>query len=449
MNQADLFSTHQKHSTIAAPLAARMAPANFDEFMGQGHIVGPGKLLRRSIETDRLSSLLFYGPPGCGKTALARVIASLTHSHFEETNAVLIGVADIRKIIEQARLRRSADGRKTTLLLDEIHHFNKTQQDALLPDVEKGNITLIGLTTENPYFYVNPALISRSLLFEFKQLDAASLSRIIDRAIADTERGLGKQKVTIDDAARQHLIDGCGGDARRLLNAVEIGALSTRPGPDGVTVFTEAVAEESLQKRALHYDRSGDGHYDHISAFIKSMRGGDADAALYWMSKMLAAGEDPLFVARRVVICASEDVGNADPHALLVAVAALHALEFTGLPEGKIPLSQAVTYVATAPKSNASYVAMGRAEEEAGAHDHEVPLHLRDAHGDGSGKRGHGVGYQYPHDHPGHFVAQVYWPGKKKLYEPSDQGYEAKIAERLSRWRHESGTQEKDKKAAR
>lgn len=449
MNQADLFSTHQKQSHIPAPLAARMAPANFDEFMGQSHIVGPGKLLRRSIEADRLTSIIFYGPPGCGKTALARVIAALTRSHFEETNAVLIGVADIRKIIDQARLRRSTDGRKTTLLLDEIHHFNKTQQDALLPDVEKGNITLVGLTTENPYFYVNPALISRSLLFEFKSLDTAALSAIIDRAISDSTRGLGTHRVSLDDAARRHLIDGCGGDARRLLNALEIGSLSTEPGQDGVTLFTQAVAEESLQKRALRYDRSGDGHYDHISAFIKSMRGSDPDAALYWMSKMLSAGEDPLFVARRVVICASEDVGNADPHALLVAVAALHALEFTGMPEGKIPLAQAVTYVATAPKSNASYAALARAEEESVASDHEVPLHLRDAHGDGGGKRGHGVGYLYPHDHPGHFVAQEYWPGKKKLYEPSDQGYEAKIAERLGRWRHESATQAKDKKAPR
>ncbi|MHB9156088.1 MAG: replication-associated recombination protein A, partial [Endomicrobiales bacterium] len=335
----------------------------------------------------------------------------------------------------------AASGRKTTLLLDEIHHFNRTQQDALLPDVERGIITLIGITTENPYFYVNAALISRSILFEFKPHSDASLERIIERALSDKERGLGAHRVSLHPEAGKHLIEHANGDARRLLNALEIGVLSTRPGENGVIEFDLKVAEESLQKRSLQYDKSSDAHYDHVSAFIKSMRGSDPDAAMYWMTKMLAAGEDPLFIARRIVICASEDVGNADPHALLMAVGALKAFEFIGLPEGKIPLAQAVTYVATAPKSNAAYVALHKAEEEvATSKPREVPNHLKDSAKDGKGKRGHGAGYKYPHDYPGHFIEQEYWPGTRNMYEPSDQGYEAKIGERLLNWRKKKTT---------
>ena len=313
METTDLFGT-KKVKPENIPLALRMTPSSLDEVMGQEDILGEGKLLRRSIETNRLSSVIFYGPSGAGKSAVARIIAKTTGSHFEETNAVLIGIADIRKILEQAKLRLTASSKKTILLLDEIHHFNKTQQDALLPDVEKGNITLIGITTENPYFYVNAALLSRSILFEFKKLDCAQLSKIIDTALADKDKGFGSLSVNIEPDARKHLILNSNGDARRLLNALEIGVLSSKPGTDGTINFDLRTAEGSLQKKYISYDKSGDEHYDHISAFIKSMRGSDPDAALYWMSKMLVAGEDPLFIARRVIICASEDVGNAEPH---------------------------------------------------------------------------------------------------------------------------------------
>ncbi|MGA2091663.1 MAG: replication-associated recombination protein A, partial [Endomicrobiales bacterium] len=375
------------------------------------------------------------------------IIAARTDAHFEETNAVLIGIADIRRVVEAAKMRRESSGKKTILLLDEIHHFNKTQQDALLPDVEKGIITLIGITTENPYFYVNKALLSRSTLFEFKELDHAALNRIIDQSLADTERGLGSYRVRLDDDARKHLIDQSQGDARRLLNAIEIGVVSTPKDADGVIAFTAKVAEQSLQKRMISYDKSGDEHYDHVSAFIKSMRGSNPDAALYWMAKMLAAGDDPRFVARRIVICASEDVGNADPHALMVATAALSAIEFVGMPEAKIPLAQAVTYIATAPKSNAAYIGLHNAEKAVEQDSpRPVPVHLKDATGDGAGKFGHGVGYKYPHDYPGHFVEQQYWPDPKVLYEPSDQGYEVKIGERLLRWRQQSTVTAKNKK---
>ena len=440
MEQTDLFSDNTNTvSRKPLPLALRMTPKELDDFVGQGHILGPGALLRRAVESDRLGSLILFGPPGTGKSALARIIVRKTCAHAEETNAVTIGVNDIRKIVEQAKLRLSASGKKTILVLDEIHHFNKTQQDALLPDVERGTVTLIGITTENPYFYVNAALLSRSLLFEFKQHDADALSRIIDRALADKEAGLGALAVHLHDDAREHLILQANGDARRLLNALEIGALTTAPGREGVIEYTRLVAEESSQKRSLSYDKSSDEHYDHVSAFIKSMRGSDPDAALFWMAKMLTAGEDPRFIARRIVICAAEDVGNADPHALLVAEAAFRAVEFVGMPEGKIPLAQAVTYIACAPKSNAAYLAIAKAEQEVvqAQKVRQVPNHLKDSHGDGQGKRGHGEGYLYPHDFPGHYVAQDYWPDPKVLYEPSDQGHEAKIKERLNYWRQQ------------
>ena len=368
----------------------------------------------------------------------ARIIASETDSYFEKTNAVVIGVNDIRKFIEQAKLRLKTSGKKTTLLLDEIHHFNRTQQDALLPDVESGLITLIGITTENPYFYINSAIISRSTLFEFKPLGEKNLEKILENALSDAERGYGKFKINFSDEAKKHLVKESNGDARRLLNALEIGVLSTRKGKDGAINFDLKVAEESLQKKVLLYDKSSDEHYDHISAFIKSMRGSNPDAAVYWMAKMLTAGEDPRFIARRIVICASEDVGNADPHALMLAVAALNAVEFVGMPEARIPLSQAVTYIASAPKSNAAYLAVSAAEAEVKSEkSRTVPNHLKDANLDGEA-RGHGKGYKYPHDYPGHFVEQEYWPNPKIFYEPTDQGYEVKIRERLNNWRKKS-----------
>ena len=449
METIDLFGI-RKAGSENIPLALRMTPASLNDVLGQEEILGDGKLLRRSIETDRLSSVIFFGPSGTGKSAVARIIAKTTGSHFEETNAVLIGISDIRKILEQSKLRLSTSGKKTILLLDEIHHFNKTQQDALLPDVEKGNITLIGITTENPYFYVNPALLSRSILFEFKRLEAATLLKIIDMAVSSGEKGFGKLKVEMRPEARKHLILNSNGDARRLLNALEIGVLSSKPGTGGRIDFDLKVAEESLQKKFISYDKSGDEHYDHISAFIKSMRGSDPDAALYWMSKMLAAGEDPLFIARRVIICASEDVGNADPMALVVASSALNSIEFVGLPEAKIPLAQAVIYVATAPKSNASYMALKNAEEEVmKGKNREVPDHLKDANLDGEGKRGHGVGYKYPHDYPGHYVRQDYWTDRKVFFVPSGEGYENEIAKRLEAWRKKEDTAPADERKKR
>ncbi|MBN1824436.1 MAG: replication-associated recombination protein A [Endomicrobiales bacterium] len=437
MKQTELFASTKKENKTA-PLANRMAPRTLDEFAGQEKILGQGKLLRRTVESDRLGSVIFYGPPGTGKSALAKIIALTTKSHFEETNAVMAGVADIRKIIEQAKMRLAANSQKTTLLIDEIHHFNRSQQDALLPDVEKGNITLIGITTENPYFYVNKALLSRSVLFEFEKLTESHLKKILELALADAERGLGKYKVDISPDARKHLIKTCEGDARRLLNALEIGVLTTRPDQRGCVNFDVKVAEESLQKKFILYDKSSDEHYDHASAFIKSMRGSDPDAALYWMSKMLAAGEDPRFVARRIVICASEDVGNADPNALVLACAALDAVEFVGMPEARIPLAQAAVYIATAPKSNASYAALRKAEKEvAQGKTRPVPDHLKDPNMD-SEARGHGKGYKYPHDYPANFVEQEYMPDKAVFYDPGGQGYEAEIRKRIENWRKKS-----------
>jgi putative ATPase len=399
--------------------------------MGQDNIVGDDKLLRRAIEADNLGSVIFFGPPGSGKSALARIIASKTKSYFEEANAVTIGISDIRKIIDSAKSRSELSGKKTILMLDEIHHFNRSQQDALLPDVERGIITLIGITTENPFFYINAAIISRSTVFEFNSLPQKALSAIMESALNDKDKGLGKYNVRMSEEAKKHLIANSGGDARKLLNALEIGILSTKVNKDGVRVFDINVAQESMQKKAVVYDRSGDAHYDHISAFIKSMRGTDPDATVYWLAKMLVAGEDPRFIARRIIICASEDVGIADPRALTLAVSALNAVEFVGMPEARIILAQAAIYVACAPKSNASYLAIENALAEVkNGKDRNVPNHLKDATLDRK-ELGHGKGYKYPHDFEGHYVKQEYWTDPVEFYTPTKEGYEGKIRERL------------------
>ncbi len=429
----DLFQAEKPTLNIKegnSPLAAKLAPRDWNEFVGQEHLISPKSLLRRAIEADRMGSSIFFGPPGTGKTALARIAAKKSNAAIEYVNAFTAGVAELRQVVKRALDRRQANGQKTLLVVDEIHHFNRTQQDALLPDVERGNLILIGLTTENPYFYVNPALMSRSTAFEFKPLGEAQLERIVDSALSDDSRGLGQNKIEIEPEAKKHLIRWAEGDARRLLNALELAAGAVSEG-----VLDLITAEASTQKRVVRYDKSGDEHYDTISAFIKSMRGSDPDAALYWLAKMIAAGEDPRFVARRIMIFASEDVGNADPQAIVVATAAANMVERIGMPEGRIPLAQAVTYVATAPKSNAAYVALGKAQAEIEqGKRREVPKHLKDSSRDAQ-NLGHGEGYKYPHDFPGHHVEQVYLPDRKVFYEPSDQGYEAQIRQRLDEWR--------------
>jgi len=406
-----------KEEGSVPPLAYRMCPANLDEYAGQRHILGPGKLLRRAIEADRITSIIFYGPPGTGKTALARIIAEKTKSHFEWLNAATIGLDEIRKVIQQAKIRKS-NGSNTIVFLDEIHRFNKLQQDALLPDVEEGNITLISATVENPFFYVNSALLSRSQIFELKPLSEEDILGILRRALNDGERGLGNFNIVADEKALQHIARMSDGDARKALSALELAALTTPPESTGETRITVPVAEESIQKKVVVYDKKGDQHYDTISAFIKSMRGSDADAAIYYLAKMIYAGEDPRFIARRIVICASEDVGNADPNALVVAVSALRAVEFVGMPEAKIPLAQATIYIAKAPKSNASYAAIEAALRDISTEETMgVPDHLKDSHYPGAKKLGHGEGYKYPHDYGGH-VEQDYLKKKKKYYNP-------------------------------
>ncbi|MFH1406405.1 MAG: replication-associated recombination protein A [Candidatus Omnitrophota bacterium] len=427
----DLFEKEAKKKKGAEPLAVKMRPRALNEFVGQVHILGPGKILTRAIEADRISSLILYGPPGCGKNCLAYIISSITKAHFEELNATMATVADVRKIIEKGRLRRGTNER-TILFIDEIHRFNKAQQDVLMPDVEKGNIILIGSTTHNPFFSIVSALLSRSLVFELKPLTEGEISAILKRAIADKEHGLGKIPLEIYDDALKFLAKTSDGDARRALNALEIGALTTKPKKDGKIHYTIEVAQESLQKKAVVYDRDEDAHYDTISAFIKSMRGSDPDAALYWLAKMLYAGEDPRFIARRIVICAAEDVGNADPQALLVANAAMQVSEFVGMPEARIPLAQASVYIACAPKSNASYMGIEKAMQDVeGGRTLEVPMHLRDANYPGAEKLGHGEGYKYAHNYKGHYVKQDYIPKKRKYYEPTNAGYEKKIREYL------------------
>jgi len=396
--------------------------------------LGSGKLLRRAIEADRVSTLILCGPPGCGKTALAHLIASKSKARLSELNAVTSGVADLRKLIEAARSVRQAEGEKTLLLIDEIHRFNKVQQSALLPDLEKGTITLIGTSTQNPFFSIIPALSSRAQVIQMRPLSPEALRSILGRALCDREQGLGEWTVAVSEEARAHFVSGAEGDARRLLNAVEIAVLTTLPDPSGTIRIDRKIAEDSLQKKAVAYDQ--EGHYDTISAFIKSMRGSDPDAAVYWMSKMLYAGEDPLFIARRIVICASEDVGNADPRALVVATAAFQAIQEIGLPEGRVPLAQAAIYVACAPKSNAVYRAIDEAMQEVETRPiQEIPMPLRDAHYPGAKRLGYGEGYLYPHDEPGHFAPQPHIPEERIFYRPSDQGDEARVRDRLAAWR--------------
>jgi len=422
-----------------APLAARMRPRTLAEVVGQEHIIGPGRLLRRAIEADQLSSLIFYGPAGSGKTTLARVIANTTKAHFEQINAVTSGVADLRRVMDEARQRRGMHGIKTILFIDEIHRFNKAQQDALLPAVEDGTIILIGATTENPFFEVNPALVSRSRIFRLEPLSDDNVRELLARALRDEERGLGRYRVEIASEAIDHLVRVAAGDARSALNALELAVLTTPPDEDGVRRIDLAVAAESIQRRALAYDKNGDQHYDTISAFIKSMRGSDPDAALYWLARMIYAGEDPLFIARRIVICAAEDVGLADPQALVVATAAYQAVHAVGMPEGRIPLAEATVYVATAPKSNAAYLGIERALADVEERRISgVPIHLRDASYKGAERLGHGKGYRYAHDYPEHYVEQDYLPPEladARYYEPGELGHEADVAARLRRFR--------------
>jgi putative ATPase len=412
-----------------------MRPRTLEEFVGQESVVGPGTLLRRAIERDQLTSVIFWGPPGSGKSTLAQIIARTTRAAFENYSAVTSGVADIRKVIEAAKERRRKLGQKTILFIDEIHRWNKAQQDALLPHVEDGTVILIGATTENPYFELNAALLSRSRLFRLERLSTAAIRALLERALTDAERGLGRLNVHADAEALDHLAEIAGGDARNALTALEAAALAAVPDESGVRHLTLALAEEGAQARQLGYDKDGDEHYDTISAFIKSLRGSDPDAALYWLAKMLLAGEDIKFIARRLVIFASEDIGNADPMALVLANAAAQAVMFVGLPEAQLTLSQAVCYLAAAPKSNAATIAIGRATEEIRTHGAKpVPKPLRDSHYPGGKAMGHGKGYLYPHDFPGHYVAQQYLPDGVQgtpFYEPTEEGTEARIKRRM------------------
>ncbi|MFW5799141.1 MAG: replication-associated recombination protein A [Planctomycetota bacterium] len=432
----DLFASGEAASGWQSPLAVRMRPTTLDEFVGQEHFLGPGKLLRRIIQADRLVSLVFYGPPGTGKTTLAGIIAELTEADFLELNAAAVGVAEVKRVIQHARRNRDSRGQRTVLFLDELHRFNRTQQDVLLPVVEDGTIILIGATTQNPFFAIRGPLLSRSQIFRFEALEREHIARLIRRALEDDDRGLGLYKVSMTDEAVDFLTEASDGDARRALTALEIGVLSSDPGEDGRIRFDLELARESMQRKTLQYDPSGDEHYDAASAFIKSMRGSDPDAALYWMARMLESGEDPRFIARRIVILASEDVGNADPWGLVLANAAMQSAEFVGLPEAKIILAQAVTYLACAPKSNASYLGIAAAEDDVkNRRTVPVPMHLRDASYKGAGRMGFGKGYQYAHEGDDHFVAQDYLGVDATYYDPTDQGYEKTIARRLAEWR--------------
>ena len=424
----DQASRHQ-------PLAARMRPRDLSEFVGQTHILGPGQLLRRAIEADRIQSLIFYGPPGTGKTSLAQIIARQTSSKFERLSGVESNVADMRRVLAGAANRLENKAQSTLLFIDEIHRFNKAQQDVLLPDVEAGVVRLVGATTHNPFFFVNSPLVSRSQIFELRPLGEEELYLLLRRALADTERGLGYLKVQAEEAALRHLAKLADGDARKALSALEIAVLTTPPGSDGTVHVDLSVAEQSIQKKAVVYDDE-DAHYDTISAFIKSMRGSDPDATLYWLAKMIHAGEDPRFIARRIVIHAAEDVGLADPMALVLANAAFQAAEFIGWPEARIPLAEAALYIATANKSNSTVTAIDAALKDVeSGRTLPVPEQLRDASYRGAKRLGHGQGYQYAHDFSGHFVAQDYLGAERRYYEPTEQGVEKKIKERVEKWR--------------
>lgn len=443
---------HRANAERAQPLAARMRPRSLDEFVGQEHFIGPGKMLRRMLDADRLGSIIFYGPPGSGKTALAHVIAGQTQSIFQALNAVAAGTKEVREALDQARQELEVSGRRTILFIDELHRFNRAQQDVLLPDVEEGRVILLGATTQNPFFAVNSPLLSRSQIFTLQPLSLGQIKQILERALSDAERGLGHIAVIAEPAALDFLAEMCDGDARRALTALEIGVLSSRDQP---VAFTRAVAAESIQRKVLEFDATGDTHYDLASAFIKSMRGSDPDAAIYWLARMLESGEDPRFIARRVMICASEDVGNADPQALILAAAALQACEFVGLPECQLALAQAVTYIATAPKSNASTLAISKARADVrSGRTLPVPAHLRDASYRGAASLGHGAGYQYGHDSPDGWVDQEYLPEARVYYEPVDRGHEAEIRKilhqlRLARTKKTPGDPPVDKDAAK
>ena len=436
----DLFeASRQNQMKKEAPLPVRMRARTLDEFVGQEEIVGKGKLLRRAIEADQLSSVIFYGPPGTGKTTLARVIANTTKAFFEQLNAVTSGVADIKQVVKSARDRLGMYNQRTILFVDEIHRFNKSQQDALLPYVEDGTIILIGATTENPYFEVNAPLLSRSRVFRFEPLTNRDIARLVNLALADPDRGLGRYRVELKEDALNHIVNIANGDGRSALNAIELAVLTTPPGELGVREITLEVAEESIQKRSVTYDKSGDQHYDVISAFIKSLRGSDPDAALHWLARMIYAGEDPRFIARRMLVHAAEDVGLADPNALVVAMSAAYALEYIGMPEARLPLAEAAVYIATAPKSNAIIKGIDSAlndiqNKKLG----QVPVHLRDAHYKGASRLGHGKDYKYPHRFEGNYIDQQYLPDELAgvtYYHPYKNGYEKEIRIRLERMR--------------
>ena len=438
----DLFDyMREQNKEKESPLASRLRPTKLEEVVGQQHIIGKDKLLYRAIKADKLQSVIFYGPPGTGKTTLAKVIAKTTSAEFMQINATSAGKKDMEAVIEKAKQLQGMYGKRTILFIDEIHRFNKGQQDYLLPFVEDGTVTLIGATTENPYFEVNGALISRSIIFELKPLDKEDIKTLLYRALEDMEKGMGAYHAVADEDALEFLADVSNGDARSALNAIELGILTTERSADGLIHITLDVASECIQKRVIKYDKNGDSHYDNISAFIKSMRGSDPDAAVYYLAKMLYAGEDVTFIARRIMICASEDVGNADPNALTVAVSAAQAVERLGMPEARIVLAQAVTYVASAPKSNAAYLAVDKAlsvvRESRTA---PVPTYLCDAHYKGAAKLGRGLGYKYAHDYPNHYVEQQYLPDAykdMKFYEPTENGYEQTIREYFKKIKQE------------
>ena len=433
----DLFDyMREQKGDKESPLASRLRPTKLEEVVGQQHIIGKDKLLYRAIKADKLGSLIFYGPPGTGKTTLAKVIANTTSAEFKQINATIAGKKDMEEVVSQAKDNMRMYGKKTILFVDEIHRFNKGQQDYLLPFVEDGTLILIGATTENPYFEVNSALISRSSVFELKSLDKEDIKTLLRRAVYDVEKGMGSYRAEITEDALEFLADISGGDARNALNAIELGILTTERSADGKIHITIDVAQECIQKRVVRYDKTGDNHYDTISAFIKSLRGSDPDAAVYYLAKMLYAGEDIKFIARRLMISASEDVGNADPNALTVAVSASQAVERIGMPEAQIILAQATTYIASAPKSNASYLAINDAMANIKTQKTTIPVHLQDAHYKGAASLGHGTGYKYAHDYPEHYVKQQYLPNEikdAKFYRPTEIGYEQKIKERLER----------------